>query len=91
MPKVSPPIIVIAKGFWLCAPIPFESAAGISPSIATSEADRTGRNLLHARLFNSSSPKVFVFISEDRIITLFCIDTPIAAIRPTPVRLKNMS
>lgn len=42
VPTNNPPIIAIAKGFWLCAPIPFESAAGSKPKIATSDAVNTG-------------------------------------------------
>ena len=44
VPTDNPPMIAIAKGFWLCAPIPFDKAAGKSPKIATSDAVNTGLN-----------------------------------------------
>jgi len=37
-----------ASGFCVCAPIPFDTAAGKSPSMATSVVMRTGRNLFSA-------------------------------------------
>ena len=39
-----PPMTTMASGFCVWAPMPFESAAGNSPSIATSVVMSTGRN-----------------------------------------------
>ena len=44
VPTDNPPIIAIAKGFWLCAPIPFDNDAGNNHKIATSDAVKTGLN-----------------------------------------------
>ena len=43
-----PPMTTIASGFCVCAPMPFDSAAGKRPSMATSVVMRHGRNRFSA-------------------------------------------
>ena len=45
----------IASGFCVCAPMPFESAAGKRPSVATSVVMSTGRNRFSAASRAASS------------------------------------
>ena len=46
----APPMTTIASGFCVCAPMPFESAAGKRPIIATSVVIRHGPQALLGRL-----------------------------------------
>ena len=92
VPKDNPPIIAMAKGFWLCAPIPFDKAAGNNPKIATNEAVKTGRNFCTAPRITASVKLwlvLFCLIIDDNRITPFWIETPIAAIKPTPAEIEK--
>ena len=82
----------MAKGFWLCAPIPFDKAAGNNPKIATNEAVKTGRNFCTAPRITASVKLwlvLFCLIIDDNRITPFWIETPIAAIKPTPADIEK--
>ena len=59
-----PPMTTIASGFCVCAPMPFESAAGERPSVATSVVMSTGRNRFSAASRAASSMDVPLDVAQ---------------------------
>src|ERR1022692_1688599 len=85
--EVSPPTMTMANGRCESDPMACESAAGNSPTVATSMVVMMGRSLKTAPSTAASTierPRARSWLMYSSMITPVCTDTPNRARKPTP-------
>src|ERR1700733_16025862 len=78
-PATSPPTMTMAKGRWESDPMPWESAAGRRPRVATNIVIMMGRSRRTAPSTAASSieyPRARSWLMYSSMITPVCTDTP---------------
>ena len=90
---IKPPITIMASGFCVSEPTPWEMAAGIKPIAAIMAVITTGRtrDSTPVRIASFSGMPASRFLwNTDINITPFCIQIPNSAMKPTPAEIPKL-